>query len=178
MSHIIVGGQQVSISHLAPAILSCPSEAFGRDILIEIEYSNHCYTSDFVPGLHQPADIVVRERHRVARVFDAIRHELSIGLPSLMETLPSSKVYMTAVQRNYIFSTVVTLPVGNVAATYQVFFTLRRAAPGAGHDLRLFVESAYPLDGPPMKAKRPSSIRFAILALKVARGEAVRFSPR
>ena len=45
---------------------------------------------------------------------------------------------MTAVQRNFIFSIVVTLPAGSVAATCQVFFTLRSAR----HDLRLFARHA------------------------------------
>ena len=62
----------------------------------------------------------------------------------------------------------------------QMFFRFSRASGRAkelGCDLEMFVESAYVTDEF-IKRKRPSSIRFLLLAGKVLRGEEVRFAAR
>ena len=114
VSVIVVGGRQVSISHLAPTIFSCPSAAFGRDILIQLEFSNHCYTCGFDAALHSPADVLLHDPKR--RVFDPVRHKLSLGLPGMLAQLPTSKVHRSAAKRNFVYSTLVSPPAVRLGA--------------------------------------------------------------
>ncbi len=60
---------------------------------------------------------------------------------------------------------------------YEIYFMLQRAS-GGSTDLRLTVESAYPVVAASPVPKRPNKIRFAVLALKVFRREPVRFAVR
>lgn len=55
---------------------------------------------------------------------------------------------------------------------------LQRAGKKEGMDLRLTVESAYPVDEPSKLPAKPGAIRFTVLATKVWKGEEVRFAPR
>jgi hypothetical protein len=107
-------------------------------------------------------------------VFDAIRYQLSHGLPAIVGSLPGKKVNQTPVQRNYVYA----VPMDVAGQMYEVFFMIQRAAKESGADLRLTVESAYPVKVPHQLPKRPSSIRFNVLVYKVFKGERVRFSPR
>jgi hypothetical protein len=77
-------------------------------------------------------------------------------------------------QRNYVY--VVPLEIDD--RPYEVYFMLQRAAKGMKADLRLTVESAYLDEDGSKFRKRPSSIRFVILAHKVLTNQPVKFAPR
>ena len=114
--------------------------------------------------------------HKTPRAFDQRRYDLSKNLPQLIRALPTAKVHQTPERRNYVYFSVLTELDGE---EYLVFFSLKKAHKGQNHDLELFVESAYPseMDAVPSR-RRPNAIRFAILALKVYKGEPVRFAAR
>jgi hypothetical protein len=92
-------------------------------------------------------------------------------LPEIISKLPKSRVFQTAQSRNYVFVT--TLNISN--QYYEVYFMIQRADGVGGIDLRLTVESAYPVITPSPLPKRPRKIWFEILARKVLRREEIRF---
>jgi hypothetical protein len=59
---------------------------------------------------------------------------------------------------------------------YEVYFVLQRAQGGA--DLRLTVESAYPVALPSQLPKRPRAIRFKVLAFNVLANKPRQFGVR
>ncbi len=83
-------------------------------------------------------------------------------------------MFQTPERRNYVY--VVALAVEEV--DYEIYFMLQRAGKKEGMDLRLTVESAYPVDEPSKLPAKPGAIRFTVLATKVWKGEEVRFAPR
>lgn len=167
-------GVQITIAHLGPMTFSCPCPDIGRDLIVAVAFSSHCYTEGFDGECHEPHQIALYDAGGKPRVFCPVRHGLSAQLPALVASLPNRKVFQTAELRNYVFS----VPIKTEGKIYQVFFMLQRAEQVSGIDLRLTVESAYPVDVAPTLPKRPGSIRFRILAYKILRREQVRFAAR
>ncbi len=163
----------IETSHLAPGTIACPCDDIGRDLTIRVSYSNHCYTEGFDPARHDEGQIIVQEHGR-SRVFCPIRHSLSFRLPGIVTGLPGQKVHQTTQQRNYVYAA----PLDIEGQVYEVYFMVQRAETVPGVDLRMTIESAYPVGTPNLRRKRPSTIRFKILASKVFRREQVRFAPR
>jgi hypothetical protein len=161
-----------SIAHLAPIIVPCPCPDIGRDIAIAVDFLGHCYTKAFDGAVHGKNEILFYDGGSRPRVFCPDRYQLSFQLPDLLRTLPGKKVFQTTVNRNYLYA--VTLPVEGVI--YEIYFMLKRDDEEC--DLRLIVESAYPVAAPSAMRKRPNQIRFNVLAYKILRNETVRFSPR
>jgi hypothetical protein len=166
-------GQVVSIGHLAPTTIACPCKQIGRDLVIRVVFTHHCYTEKYDPGCHKPEQILFTDSPDHQRVFCPIRHGLSHKLPVLVTDLPRRRVHQTAQIRNYVY--VVPLEIDN--QWYEIYFMLQRAAAGDEADLRLTIESAYPNGGTNIR-KRPRAIRFAVLAHKVLTNQPVRFAPR
>ena len=73
--------------------------------------------------------------------------------------------------RNYRYALSALLSDGS---EYQMFFSLRRSG-NPDRDLRLFVESAYPIS-PASRPRGPGIIRFSVLATKVLRAERIKHS--
>lgn len=167
------GGGGPSIAHLAPLVIRCACPDIGRDLVIRVAFSNHCYSEKFDPERHDPEQIIVRDAGG-RRVFCPVRHGLSYRLPEIVKRLPQEQVYQTAQRRNYVFA----VPLAIEGQVYEVFFVLQRAEKVPGIDLRLTVESAYPVDAPTPRPRRPNAIRFKVLAYKVLRGQPVRFAAR
>lgn len=167
-------GTEHSIGHLAPGMtLMCPCTPIGRELVIRVIFKNHCYTENYDPQKHKPEEILIKEGADRLRVFCPIRHALSHRLPAILADLPNRRVNQTAVVRNYIF----VVPLEVEGKFYEIFFMLQRASKEDDADLRLTVESAYPNGGTNIR-KRPSTIRFTILAHKVLTNQQVRFAPR
>ncbi|MGH7037381.1 MAG: hypothetical protein ACREE4_16490 [Stellaceae bacterium] len=80
LKHAIPGGREFSIAHLAPLVIRSACPDIGRDLVIRVTFSNHCYTEKFDPEPHDPEQIVVRDAGG-PRVFCPIRHGLSSQLP-------------------------------------------------------------------------------------------------
>jgi len=171
---VVHEGAELSIDHLAPMTIKCPCDSIGRDLLIDVIFANHCYTEKFVEGFHEIEQIILTEAEDRHRVFCPIRYGLSYRLPDLIKALPKSKVHQTAQLRNYVY--VVPLEIDD--RPYEVYFMLQRAARAAKADLRLTIESAYIDDEGSAIRKRPSSIRFMILAHKVLTNQQIKFAAR
>jgi hypothetical protein len=193
VSTIIVRGHPVSISHLAPFTFTCPclDPSVSRPLRIRASFSNHCYTSSFDKGVHDRGDILLREPNRVARVFDAVRNQLSLQLPEIIGALPDAKVNQTPERRNFIFTKMVDVDMPGTdwpegvrtsapKVRYEVFFSLGRPdVKTPAHDLRLVVESAYPAyENRTVLPRRPSAIRFSMLATKVFLRQPLKFAAR
>ena len=168
---IFHGGIEVSIAHLAPMTLACPCPQIKRDLVIEVDFRNHCYTEKFDPGKHEQEQIILYDAPGRPRVFCPIRHGLSVRLPEIVSQLPNSQVFQTTQRRNYVFVT--TLNISN--QHYEIYFMIQRAESVHGIDLRLTVESAYPVITPSPMPKRPRKIWFGILALKVLKRQQIKF---
>lgn len=174
MKPILHNGQEMPIGHLAPTSLRCDCSKIGRDLVVRAIFANHCYTKAFDPEAHTNEQIIHYDSPERPRVFCPVRHELSYGLPTLVAELPARKVHQTAQRRNYVY--VVPLEVNWQA--YEIYFMIQRAQKVEGCDLRLTIESAYPVLAPAVLPKRPNNIRFRLLAYKVFAGQEVRFAPR
>jgi hypothetical protein len=171
---VIHDGNEVSVDHLAPMTIRCPCESIGRELLIDVDFANHCYTKKFVEGVHEIEQIILTEAEDRHRVFCPIRYELSSQLPDLIRALPNHKVHQTSQARNYVY--IVPLRIRN--RPYEIYFMLQRAPSDSAADLRLTVESAYVADDGSNVRKRPNKIRFMILAHKVLTKQRIRFAPR
>jgi len=170
---IIFDGMEFSISHLGPMTIACPCPDIGRDLALGVDFTNHCYTERFDAERHAAEQIIVRDGGG-HRVFCPIRHGLSFRLPGIITLLPGEKVYQTAQERNFVFAASLDIE----GKDYEVFFMLQRAEKVPDMDLRMTIESAYPVDVPSSRPRRPNSIRFKVLAHKVLLRKPVRFAPR
>jgi hypothetical protein len=170
---LVIDGAVIDLAHLDPLTLGCPIKEPPGELRINTRFSNHCFTEEFDPARHGPALLIMD--HKRPRAFDRRRYKLSTNLPAMIAALPAATVHQTPERRNYLYCA--TLVEAGVA--YQMFFTLRKAGSAAPQHLELFVESAYAAEaGTPARLKRPNAIRFAVLAWKTYKGEAVRFAPR
>ena len=169
---LIIGGLTVDLAHLEPFALACAVDGRDNALVINVRFSNHCFTEAFVDGVHSAETIVMD--HKTKRAFSQVRYACSRSLPAALARLPSGKVHQTAEQRNYVYATTIESDHGEL---YEIYFTLKKAGGELG-DLNLFVESAYPVDVATARPKRPRAIRFKVLALKIFRNEAVRFAAR
>lgn len=136
--------------------LVCPCPQIGRDLVIEVDFRSHCYPEKFDPDKHTQEQILLYDAPGRPRVFCPIRYGLSARLPDIICELPKSRVFQTAQIRNYVFVT--TLDISN--QYYEVYFMIQRAESVHGIDLRLTVESAYPVIVPSPLPKRPQKSGF------------------
>jgi hypothetical protein len=164
----------MKLDHLASFTLKCPCADIGRDLLIRVRFSSHCYTKGYDPEVHKPHEVVVREGKDRHRVFCPDRYQLSHSLRGRIEELPTKKVHQTSQSRNYVY--IVPLEIGG--NPYEIYFMLQRTVSGGGSDLRLSIESAYVPHGKLNARKRPNSIRFPVLAYKVLNNQPIRFAAR
>lgn len=168
-SALTINGTTFDLSHLDGFTFACPTDFRPAPLTIGVRFSNHCYTVKCDDDAYTGPKLLL-DQHRARRLFDAVRHALSLHLPAMVQGLPAAKVWQTYEERNYMhFSTTIG------AAEYRMFFHLRRAPSGSGRDLDLFVESAYPLDAASPSTRGRGQVRFKVLAAKVYKGEAVRF---
>lgn len=174
-------GVHHTVGHLSPSVLRCPSNV-GRELMISVGYSSHCYTMAFDPRFHSTTDISLYDAGGRPRVFCPVRHGLSAGLrgaslslPEMIASLPQVKVHQTSAQRNYVFSAPIAFASGLI---YEVYFMLQSVSDDPATDLRLTVESAYPVTSPSAIRKRPNTIRFPVLATKIFLGQPVKFAAR
>ena len=142
------------VGHLAPNQIECPCAQIGRDLIIRVAFANHCYTEAFSSAQHQANEIILYDAPDRPRVFCPIRYDLSFKLPVLIKILPQRKVHQTTQVRNYVYA----VPLDMGGQIYEIYFMLQRAQPEDAADLRLTVESAYPVSVPSPTPKRPNAI--------------------
>jgi len=166
---LTVDGEAVDFTHLEPFEFRCVTEGRPAGAVIAVHFSNHCFTEAYDPEKHEGRPIVLDGRER-ERAFCPVRYQLSLKLPDLVLALPESQVFLTP-EANFVR---VQLDDG---AEYRMYFNMRRVAPGGDHDLRMFVESAYPPDGRALPTRRMQKVRFKVVVDKLLRNEKLRFAP-
>jgi hypothetical protein len=167
-------GRVLSIDHLAPFEIKCPCEPIDRDLTIWVHFQNHCYTEDFDESKHIKEHILCWDSPTRPRVFCEDRYDLSHKLRPLLTELPKRRVHQTTQIRNYVY----VVPLEIEGHIYEIYFMLQRAQGKDVADLRLTIESAYPVEVPTPLPKRPNAIRFFVLAHKVLTNQPIRFAPR
>lgn len=167
---LVVDGAPVTFAHLEPLQVPMTTLARPQGLIIEARFSNHCFSERFDPAAHpHPVDVWDRGSRRV---FCPVRYELSKAFPAIVAALPTAHVYQTP-ETNFVR---ITVRHDGVEGEYRMFFRLKRVAPGAAHQLELFVESAYaPGQNQGLPARRMTKVRFALLVDKTLRGEKLRF---
>ena len=167
---LTVAGARIVFDHLEPIRLEMATQARPKGIVIDVRFSNHCFSETF-EGQHHGDEAVVVMDGRNRRVFSPERYALSHVLPDIIRGLPSARVYQTP-EANFVRIEV--RPDG-LAGDYRMFFRVKRAQ-GESHDLKLFVESAYgPEPGRALPIAHMSRVRFAVLVDKVLKGERLKF---
>ncbi|CAA2109011.1 hypothetical protein MBUL_04504 (plasmid) [Methylobacterium bullatum] len=164
-----IRGDQLDLAHLEPLPLTFYVRNLGRDLTIDVKFSNHCFTVDFDATIHDETLLIMDHKRR--RAYDLERHTLSRNLPGMIASLPAAAVYLTPSDRNYVY-------LANFQAAdkqlYPMYFHLRRAHPEAPRNLSMFVESAYPVMDRNEVMKGTTKISFAVLCAKVYKGEPVK----
>lgn len=167
---LFVGGASVGFAHLEPFQLSMTTQARPEGLVLDVRFSNHCFSEAYDPALHQ-SSVDVWDRG-VRRVFCPVRYQFSKALPNIVQGLPQAHVFMTP-ESNYV-----RISTRNDGGTgeYRMFFNVKRAAMGQGHDIKLFVESAYaPEPNQALSPGQMTRVRFAVLIDKTIKGERVKF---
>lgn len=169
-----IADRDIDLAHLEPRRTKCAIEGRDDPLLIQVRFSNHCFTVGFEDGVHDPSHLIMDHTQR--RAFDEERYLLSSKLPEIVDSFPSCKVYQARDKnrgkQNFVYSCSIA---GLTGMDYSVFFSLKKT--GGETHLDLFVESAYPL-AKAQAGKRTGAIRFLVLATKVFRGQRVDFAPR
>lgn len=165
----VVDGVRLDLAHLEPRGLSFFVKNLGRDLTIDVKFSNHCFTVDFDPEVHDPAHEIMDHKRR--RAYDPERHALSRKLPDMITALPSAAVYLTPSDRNYVYLARFEAPDGRF---YPMYFHLKRAREASLRNLQMVVESAYPVVDAKDVLTGTTKISFAVLCAKVFKGERVR----
>ena len=165
----VLDGERLDLAHLEPRGLTFFVKNLGRDLTVDVKFSNHCFTVDFDPAVHNPTHVIMDHKRR--RAYDPERHALSRGLPDMIAALPNAAVYLTPSDRNYVYVARLVTPAGMV---YPMYFHLRRARDTAPRNLQMVVESAYPVEDARTVLAGTTKISFAVLCAKVFRGERIR----
>ena len=166
---LAVEGSLVSFGHLEPRQLVVPTQAKPTGVLVDVVFSNHCFSESFNPGAHVGGVVDVWDGGK-RRIFDQTRYTLSLALPAIVDALPFSPVFRTP-EANFVR---ITAPLGAPGVDYRMFFRLERAGRGAGYDLKLRVESAYsPNPGQAVPTRDMTKVRFVMLVDKTLRGERI-----
>ena len=166
-----IGGTEVSLAHLEPHELICALPDGKRQLAISVTYSNHCFSIAFDPALHKP-DQILQEEAR-PRVFDQARYDASKGLPGILKGITNGRVQLTPAKNYYYHHSLA--PEND---PYDVFFNLKRNMKQRKPPLVLYVESAYINDEIVNARARPQSVRFSLLAEKIAAGKRLKFNWR
>lgn len=165
---LLIGGVPHDLGHLDPVRLEVSSEKLGRLVSAWCRFTTHTFTRAYQAG--DPGPPILDEGRR-PRTFCPDRYALSHHLPTAVGLLAQPRCYVweTASERNWLHRAELQISDGQ-GTSYQVFFSLKRAAAGADFDLELTVESAYAFD-----PRRPPKLRgrmlFAGLATMTVQGQ-------
>jgi len=137
---IKIGETVYYFGHLNPFEHTFFSEKAKKQLLVEVKFSNHCFTQacDY-PGKD---DLVIKDQGNRNRLFCAIRYQASTQLPQIVRDMleDNLKVWQTTQLRNWVHTITIDTPEG----PYYVFFEVRKAGKTESPDIKIYVESAYP----------------------------------
>lgn len=166
LESVSIGGHSYSLKHLLTRTHVWPIELRNKvkvDIRVEANFSCHCYSRK--PKLdeqYSPDQVILDGKQ--TRLFDQTRYQLSLGLPAVIEQLPSSKVFETGFH-NLVR---IVLPDSvDAGSDYLVFMALTKIGK---RNIKLMVESAYPSELMEDRKKYTKSIRFIVAIRKAYEG--------
>jgi len=156
---ILINGQFVDISHLAPMQCRMDLNVIGgkikKNALLEFRFSNHCYSRGQKDGEIIPDGMLVTDGLR-KRIFCQIRHSLSCNLAQHINDLVSENRMVEKSRHLNFFSTTMVSPTG-VEIPYYVFMRPQKKQDiNQPPKIDIHVESAYHHDDPSIPT--PTSI--------------------
>lgn len=160
-------GKRHDLDHLDPFVVVVDSRKARKALHVKVLFSLHCFSFGGVS--EENADLF---DHRGApRAFCPVRYGLSFELPGAIRNLCDGdlKVRQSAARRNWVYAT----RIESSSGPYYAFFEIKKVRPKKHReDLRLIVESAYPIEGKPPNTR--GRMGFAMLCTKTYLGETIR----
>lgn len=138
--HKQYNGVLYKFEHLIPIKLQVPlNSSVIKKIDLHVTFGCHCFTERFDHARHL-------SHHRYGyngelRAFSLIRHECSLQLPTVMESMLQGRIYH--VDGSYTYAAHVMLASLTGTQRYSVFFALEKNKRAQEPALRMFVKSAY-----------------------------------
>lgn len=130
--------------------------------LIDISFSHHCFTVEFIKGTHQDHHAYSYADEK--RAFNVDRYTLSLQLPEHMRHISGAYIHH-ADNGNYRY--MVDIPVqGSNKLSYSIFFNLAPKGKVRRDHLKMFVVSAYIKNTKPRANSRAR--RFKSLVAEVS----------
>lgn len=114
----------------------------GRDVVVRISFSLHCFTRDPEPEENvRPCQVY--HKNKEGRLFCPKRSQLGRDLRRIIESILERNCFETDRKNHVLFSSAQTTN----GDEYAVFFTLRRASKNLDWDVNMMVLSAHPRQG-------------------------------
>jgi hypothetical protein len=137
-------GNLYDFGHLAPRTLQIPIADPPGHIDLYVTFGWHCFTEGFDPLVHQDHH---RYRDTVkgvteTRAFDLARHECSLQLPTVVQSMLRGRIYHSQESYTYVAHIELATAAG-LQQPYSVFFSLEKDALSATPAVRMYVKSAY-----------------------------------
>lgn len=156
-------GETYEFLHLSPLQVSLPLDAAATNCIdLHVTFGCHCFTEKFEANVH-----LDHQRYTYKgeiRAFDLGRHECSLQLPTVIQSMLKGRVYLADESYTYVAQITIIDLAGS--HSYSVFFALEKDSNVSVPALRMFVKSAYLK---PLVAKtNGQSWRFVSLAGQVA----------
>lgn len=169
-----IGGVAIDLTHLEPLQITCTCPNVARALVVDVRFTNHCFTDHFLDGVHDPAWKIMD--HQRERVFCHTRHTLSLGLPAMVQALPTANVHQTRHERNFVYALSLTAAAGS---HYTMFFRVKRDRTKQ-RDIEMVVESAYamPALGLQETLREAPKVKFATVCSHVFRNKPLEFRRR
>jgi len=168
-------GEQYALTHLQATQFSLLLQEHKNnpelEILIDIRYSNHCY-SEGEPDI-EGRECDFYDHNNWPRWFNPGRHETSLLLPGLVQEIHKKKCLFTG-KHNWLVIEVQTLEGERVP--FHVYFAIRKNK-HVDNCLYITIESAYLKtrgDNSPHRHGSMDRTAFAMLARKTLAGQPVR----
>ena len=165
---LLYGGTGLHFDHLQSRDLICTTLARPGGVRIRVSFSCHCFTETYLQDRHKDRPFLIDGGRK--RAFCPTRFEMSRQLPELIDSLPAAQVYLTP-ESNFM-----RLGAGDTTE-YRMYFSLKRLSRGP-YDLKLYVQSAYPLERPGLALTKMQKVRFKVLADKILNQERLGFHRR
>lgn len=152
--------------HLDPFFKTISLDAKGTaHATLHVSFSIHCFTEEYNQAVHITHHTYTHDNE--TRAFNLTRHNCSLQLPALINTMFTGKVYR-AKNNNYTYVAQIALAGQN--QPYSIFFDLKRDAGAVGvgvvPTLRMYVQSAYLK--PLVVSQNATNWRFGSLAGQIA----------
>lgn len=166
------GDSHINIPHLDPFIFELSITTGGNasmSIKIKASFSNHCWTRSLAKNENREFQHLIFLDYRSRRTPDIDRYILSKNLYRAIEKIRVSKIYLTPQTERYM--AIYDLDVNGDVKKYAIFFSLKRDR-ASGHDLDLFVNSAYIKD---IDLRQVRAMNFRSLAAKIFQNQRVSY---